>query len=222
MSSGEENDIEEGDIIHRKRLELFERIASIYDLSLDILSLGSYAPFLRHLIKLLDVKDGQRVLDVCSGTGRATSLIAQRLNEKGEVIGIDMAENMVKYAQKRLKEFKNAKFIFKDVGEDLNYNNYFDRIFISFCLHELDYSTMLITLRSIHRWLKVKGKVLICDYNNTGNILLRLWFKIIEPEYGRYFLDMEIGKALENTGFKVVWKKFSFMNMLQVIEAEKV
>jgi ubiquinone/menaquinone biosynthesis C-methylase UbiE len=78
-----------------QRVYFFEKTAPYYDLLLDILTFGMYARFLRRAVQVLDPKEGEKILDLCSGTGRAASWIAQLVGKEGEVVGMDIAKEML-------------------------------------------------------------------------------------------------------------------------------
>ena len=61
-------------------------------------------------MKLLDLKPGQKVLDVGCGIGGSAFYMAE--NFGAEVIGIDLSTNMVNIALERLEEFKEHKVNF--------------------------------------------------------------------------------------------------------------
>lgn len=52
----------------------------------------------RFAIKKADIKPDDKVLDICCGTGMMTREIAKIVGEKGEVIGLDFSEKMLKIA----------------------------------------------------------------------------------------------------------------------------
>jgi demethylmenaquinone methyltransferase/2-methoxy-6-polyprenyl-1,4-benzoquinol methylase len=123
-----------------QRKYFFEKIAPYYDNLIDLLTFGLYPKFLKKAINILAPQKGEKVLDLCSGTGRADSWIAQAFGEKGDVIGMDVSKNMIEVARKRYGALKNVIFIQKDVTETWGYQNYFDGIFTSFSLHEISES----------------------------------------------------------------------------------
>jgi len=69
----------------------------------------------------------------------------------------------------------------------------------------------------MHCCLKRRGR-----HNNIRSSVLRMWFRTIEPEYRRPFLDMSLSNTLEALGLRTVWKRLASMNIVQLIEAEKV
>jgi protein-L-isoaspartate(D-aspartate) O-methyltransferase len=85
------------------------------------------------MLELLDLKDGNKVLDLGSGSGWTTALIASIVGKKGSVIGVELVDNLVSFGQNNLAKycFKNAKI--KKAGKTLGFPEEapFDRILVS-------------------------------------------------------------------------------------------
>lgn len=47
------------------------------------------------LLERADIREGMRVLDIGCATGEVTQLISERVGAQGEVIGIDMNEDLL-------------------------------------------------------------------------------------------------------------------------------
>ena len=62
---------------------LFERVAPSYDRLNDLLSLGLHRLWKRQAIAWLAVQPGQRLLDLCCGTGDLALLLAEGVSVTG-------------------------------------------------------------------------------------------------------------------------------------------
>src|SRR5262245_44160130 len=69
----------------------FNTVAAEYDAGP-----GCFAHFGRRLVNAAEIKPGQRVLDVASGRGAVLFACAEQLGKKGEVVGVDLADAMVR------------------------------------------------------------------------------------------------------------------------------
>ena len=65
--------------------DLFERIAPSYDRLNDLLSLGLHRLWKRQAVAWLQPRPGQRLLDLCCGTGDLALLLAQQVRPGGLV-----------------------------------------------------------------------------------------------------------------------------------------
>ena len=57
------------------------------------------------MLELLDVRAGQRVLDVGSGSGWTTALLAQLVGPSGTVIGVELEPELVAFGRENLAKY---------------------------------------------------------------------------------------------------------------------
>lgn len=206
------------------RKDIFEKLAPYYDLLLDILTFGNYAKFLRKAVKVLGPKRGEKILDLCSGTGRVASWILQAVEEEGEVTGIDITQSMIDVAKERYGKSGNLIFLKKDVTRPWEEQNHFDGIFTSFALHELPEKYRLGVLGQSYSALKEKGRMVIADFNPHVSVKARmislLFFKLFERGNLNFF-NFNQNETLKKVGFKKI-KTFSISaGILQITLAHK-
>jgi ubiquinone/menaquinone biosynthesis methyltransferase len=71
--------------------DLFDQIAPRYDRLNDLLSLGLHRLWKRRALLWLRPVPGQRLLDLCCGTGDLALVLAARVRPGGKVLGLDAA-----------------------------------------------------------------------------------------------------------------------------------
>jgi demethylmenaquinone methyltransferase/2-methoxy-6-polyprenyl-1,4-benzoquinol methylase len=81
--------------------ELFEQIAPRYDQLNDLLSLGLHRLWKRQALLWVSPRPGQRLLDLCCGTGDLALLLAERVRPGGSVLGVDAAAAPLALARQR-------------------------------------------------------------------------------------------------------------------------
>ena len=81
--------------------ELFEAVAPSYDRLNDLLSLGGHRLWKRQAVAWLNPRPGQRLLDLCCGTGDGALLLAQKVRPGGQVLGLDAATAPLRLARQR-------------------------------------------------------------------------------------------------------------------------
>jgi len=103
------------------------------------------------------IREGERALDVCTGTGELAFLLADRVGERGSVTGADFCEAMLDRARAKTGDgHKNLTFIFSDAKELPFPDNTFDAVTVAFGMRNIPDTSL--ALRSIKRVLKPGGK----------------------------------------------------------------
>lgn len=191
----------------KNRIDSFGKVAPNYDTVLDLITFGMYARFLSRAVEILAPRKGERILDLCSGTGRVASWMAHSVGRDGEVVGMDISKGMVEWAKKRYGGLKKVMFLHKDVTKSWEYQNYFDGIFISFAIHELPGKKRLAAFEHSYLALKKKGRILIADFNpqisGSGKMILLAFFKFFEKENLNFFF-FDQNEMLRKAGFKKI------------------
>ncbi|MFC1686722.1 protein-L-isoaspartate(D-aspartate) O-methyltransferase [Patescibacteria group bacterium] len=82
------------------------------------------------MLELLQPKLGQNILDIGSGSGWQTALLAEIVKEKGKVTAIEVVPELKKTGENNLKKFsfKNVEFVARDGSGGLPEEAPFDRI----------------------------------------------------------------------------------------------
>ena len=83
-------------------------------------------------LRLMDLRAGQRVLDLGCGAGWATRLLARAAAEDsiGEtnVVGLDVSDEMIRLARETSREFSNIRFVVGSATQIPERDNFFDRV----------------------------------------------------------------------------------------------
>lgn len=111
------------------------------------------------MLEMLSPKEGQKILDIGSGSGWTTALLAYIAGESGLVIGVERVAELVRFGSSNLEKynFKNAKII--EAGDELGIEGeMFDRILVSAAAEEFPYE--------LKNQLKVGGKIVIPVQNS--------------------------------------------------------
>jgi len=83
-------------------------------------------------LRLMNLRAGERVLDLGCGSGWATRLVARLVGEGpegfGQVVGIDVSDEMVRLAREASKEFENILYVQGSAEKIPWEENFFDKV----------------------------------------------------------------------------------------------
>ena len=134
----------------------------------SILGLGCGAP-----LKFADLKRGETLADLGSGDGIDAFLSSKLLGDEGNVIGIDMTDEMLEKARKAAikNNYKNLEFRKGDIEEKIPIKDNSVDVVTSNCVINLTYNKTN-TFKEIYRILKKegKGRMIISDLITTKEI----------------------------------------------------
>jgi len=197
-----------------------------YDRLMDVITLGRYSYIIRNAIRLMKIKPSDRILDLGAGTGRNACLMRRYFSSKGELIGLDISHEMISQFKKNCADFSNIKIINARIDQDLIYERYFDKVFISFVLHGFPQKVRNRIIRNAFKALKKGGEFFIFDYNefslNEIPFYLRFHFKLIECPYAFDFIERDWQKILTEEGFNLFEKHLFVNGYIRLLKGAKV
>jgi len=84
------------------------------------------------MLELLNVKEGDKVLDIGSGSGWTTALLCDIVKESGSVIGLERVDQLVQTGQKNLAQFHKKNCRIQKASDTLGISGEtFDAILVS-------------------------------------------------------------------------------------------
>jgi demethylmenaquinone methyltransferase / 2-methoxy-6-polyprenyl-1,4-benzoquinol methylase len=168
--------------------DLFATVAPHYDRINDLQSFWMHRLWKRRLLRLTEVKAGDKALDVCCGTGDIARAIAR---SGADATGLDFSKAMLKVAAERnLKShIANLRFIAGDAQQLPFDDNSFDIVTIGYGLRNL--SSCERGLEEMYRVARPGGRLLVLDFAKPDNVLWRkLYFSYLKyfvPMFGKLF-----------------------------------
>jgi len=143
--------------------------------------------------KFAGMKTGDRVLDICCGTGDQVFYYAK---EGMIAFGIDLDSNMISKAEndKRKKNAKNIFFRTADATKLPFEDNFFDYVSISFALHEKERTIRDKVISEMKRVIKKEGSMIFIDFqvplpNNYYSYLIKSVEYLAGRNHFRCFKD---------------------------------
>lgn len=169
---------------------LFDSIAGVYDAMNSLMSLGMDRSWRRQLISQAGVRQGEKVLDVCGGTGEVALEAANSVGPYGRVVCLDFSSKMLEKGRAKAK-IRGYGHIIEFVTADalaLPFDDKsFDRVTVAFGVRNLpDISR---GFREMARVLRPGGSIGCLDLSRPTLPIFRqlyhLYFNIMVPIVGR-------------------------------------
>jgi demethylmenaquinone methyltransferase/2-methoxy-6-polyprenyl-1,4-benzoquinol methylase len=155
----------------------FDPIATTYDLADSVLSAGLDARWRRKGIRLLGLQAGERVLDLCGGTGDFALLTAERIGDRGRAIIYDFNPRMIAAGRRKIRRSPHGRIIRCTQGdaESISFSDEsFDTVTLGFGLR--NFVHVDLGLKEIHRVLKPAGRIVILEFSLPARRFLRVLY----------------------------------------------
>ena len=221
--------------------EVFDKVASKYNIMNDIMSLGAHRYWKELLIDWLSPKKDMRVIDVAGGTGDVARRFLKRVKGSGKVTVCDPNEFMVEEGKKNYTYKDKIEWIVAP-AEDLPFKeNTFDAYLVSFGVR--NFSNIKLSLCEAYRVLKPGGKFYCLEFSKAENQTISSAYNVyssIIPVIGKIIVGDEqpykyltktisnfpsqedFKKIIESTNFKEVKYRNIFNGIVAIHQATKI
>ncbi len=149
-----------------KVAEVFDSVASKYDIMNDVMSFGVHHLWKKFTLELCGLREGHKVLDLAGGTGDLALKQSKMVGESGHVILADINGPMLREGRDRVlnKGLVNRISTSQCNAEILPFeDNSFDCITIAFGLRNV--TDKAKALRSMRRVLKPGGRLCVLEFS---------------------------------------------------------
>ena len=168
--------------------EVFKSVAPSYDVMNDLMSGGMHRLWKRFTVDLANVKPGEKVLDVASGTADLAKAFAKLTGASGQVWQTDINEAMLKVGRDRLINSGLSLPAAVCDAEKLPFaSDSFDLVSVAFGLRNMTHKDF--ALAEMVRVLKPGGRLLVLEFSKVHTSLSKVYdaysFNIL-PLLGKY------------------------------------
>ena len=171
--------------------QMFAEIAPHYDLMNHLLSLNIDTHWRAKTLRILGLKAGAPVLDVCTGTGDLAIAMARLLGKETEIVGSDFCSEMLQIARekrvRKLPEHRNVEFVEADTQTLPFPDNHLEAVTVAFGLRNVAITEK--GLAEMRRVCKKGGQVAVLEFSKPTVFGLRhlynFYFKYVLPRVGQ-------------------------------------
>ncbi len=152
----------------------FNRVAPKYDFMNSLLSMGIQHVWKRSAIRMLNLRPGHKVLDVCGGTGDLAILAARRTGATGRVVIYDINRAMIEAGRPKIDpcpDLAHINYVQGDAEHITFPDNTFDTAMVGFGIRNVTH--LKRAFREMHRVLRPGGRFLCLEFSRPTNAAFR-------------------------------------------------
>lgn len=191
----------------RRNMEVWNEVAPRYHKRWASTGTGPFQST-EKLVGLLDIKEGDRVLDIACGTGAVTKKISWRVGKSGLVVGADTSITAINIAKRWNIGRQNVHFINAD-AERLRFADKFDTVTCQYALFFFPNAPK--ALRNMRNNLKKSGSLGIAVHGHRVPFYINILEAVKEfipdyvppgtPQLDRYGSKAALRSVVRDAGF---------------------
>ncbi len=171
----------------------FNTVADKYDFMNTLLSFGIHHLWKRSSINIMDLESGDKIIDVCGGTGDLSLRASRNVGASGRVVLFDMNRAMMEQGRPKVdtSPFPESILFVQGDAECISFkDNTFDAATVGFGVRNLTH--LEAGLKEIYRILKPGGKFMCLEFSRPTMPVFR-WLYDLYSFYIMPFLGQVIG-----------------------------
>jgi demethylmenaquinone methyltransferase/2-methoxy-6-polyprenyl-1,4-benzoquinol methylase len=203
----------------------YNLFSKIYDTIIRLHSRDKEGSLRRFITDKATLSKGERALDLCTGTGSVAIELAQKVGEKGLVIGLDFSKGMLDKAKEKISYCKIDRLLLVQAyANQIPFkNDCFHGVTCSHAFYELKGTERTMAIEEVSRVLKKGGRFCLMEHAKPEKRFPRLLFYIriffLGAKDARKFLSEE--GSIFGERFKHITKAMSPTGQSKLIYGEK-
>lgn len=147
------------------------------------------------VVRALELREGEVVADLGSGTGYFTVRFARAVGESGRVYAVDVSPDMIRHLNRRLRDggIRNVCTVLADPDDPLLADGSVDRLVIVNTWHHIEDQPGY--LEKVKRILRPGGQVVHIDFRKADTP--------VGPPIGEKIARDDLVAQMENAGFRL-------------------
>lgn len=182
----------------RLRRFYYDLFSNFYDFIIHLHSKDEGEGLRDFLIEKTGVSPGERILDICTGTGAVVLAASSSVGDQGMAVGLDFSFGMLKKAQGKMgvMGLSNVNLVVADVGNMPFKDGVFDCVTCSHAMYELKAEIRQEALNGIKGVLKEGGSFYMMEHCRPKNPIVKFLYYIRLMSMGssenRFFAQDEV------------------------------
>ncbi|PWU20098.1 MAG: SAM-dependent methyltransferase [Bdellovibrio sp.] len=179
----------------------YRRISKFYDLVFGKI----FHPGRETAVQHLHCRPGDRILEVGVGTGLSLEMYPSSVS----VVGIDISNDMLSYARRRIKEetLPQVEALIQMDAQNMSFpDNSFDKVIAMYVASVVPDPTQLV--REMKRVCKPEGTLIVLNHFQNEHRLVRRFEGLLQPfsKYIGFHPDFPLDQFLQRSAFQVITK----------------
>lgn len=201
---------------------IFASIAYRIDFLSSMFSLGLDDSWRRKLVSVSGLRGGEKVLDVCTGTGKLALLLSKKVGHEGSICGVDFSEEMLRIAQQKIdSDLSNISYVLSDAKNLPFSSDSFDAVTYAFGMRNIP--DTITALAEAYRVLKPGGSFLCLELTTPSahwfqpiytfycfRIMPLIGKMVVKSDIPYRYLPRSIESFSSHGGFKGIMEKCGF------------
>ncbi len=171
--------------MRRFRRKYYDLFSTVYDRFVAMHSSDGQGLVRRYLAEKTGLGPGERVLDICTGTGAVLSPLSEKVGPRGMAVGIDFSQGMLRKAKERSGGRPPAFLVLGDAGRLPFKEGIFHVVTCAHAFYELRGRAQDRCLREVRRVLRPGGCFLMLEHDVPKRRVPRLLFYLRLLSMGR-------------------------------------
>lgn len=164
--------------MRRLRRSYYDFFSHIYDWVIKIHSADKSGELRKFLLERSGVGRGDKVLDLCTGTGAVALEAAGRIGVEGLVVGVDFSRGMLEKAKQKASGVQHVCWVEGNVAYLSFGDETFDVVLCSHAFYELKDREKYWTLGEVRRVLKSGGRFCMMEHEEPEHPFVRFLYRI--------------------------------------------